>query len=84
MTKISIFGWNPSEIKEPKEIQFLYYLDNIGMLKPSQESQKPNQWQNVQLFHKSELGQYDVIIAWNNNNRQKCVFLGKWNSGIIK
>lgn len=83
MTKVSVFGQQPTETKELKKIKFVKYFDNSGELKKSVRSQRPSEWHNVQLFDKSKIGQLDIIIAWDDNSEARVVFLGHWNDGVV-
>lgn len=84
MTKVSVFGQQPTETKELKRIEFVKYLHPDGELQDSHECQKPKHWHNLQLFNKGTHSKYDTIIAWDEDeDHQKAIFLGHWNDGVV-
>ena len=83
MTKVSVFGQQPTETKELKKIEFVKYLHDNGELMDVECTQLPKNWQNVQLFCTGEFDFYDTILAWDDNQKTKCIFLGHWNDGVV-
>lgn len=81
MTKVSVFGQQPTETKELKKIEFVKYLDGNRVFDDA--SNNAHEWDNVQLFSKSQHGNLDVIIAWDNDLSHKSIILGHWNDGIV-
>ena len=83
MTKVSVFGQQPTETKELKKIEFAKFIDEDGNLMDFEYTQAPKNWDNVQLFRKREFGLYDTILAWDDNLKCACIFLGHWNDGVV-
>ena len=83
MTKVSVFGQQSTEQpKRLKKIEFVNTLTNKGSF--IYALRKPESWDNVQLFRKSEGEKYDIIIAWDNSSpKSPIVYLGHWNDGIV-
>ena len=81
MTKVSVFGQQATETKELKKIEFVKYLDSNRLFYFALNN--PHEWDNVQLFSKSQNGNLDVIIAWDNDLSDKCIILGYWNDGVV-
>ena len=88
MTKVSVFGQQPTETKELKKIEFVSYLNvNREFIKANREFIKartqPDEWDNIQLFSKSQSGNLDVMIAWDDDMKYKSIILGYWNDGVV-
>ncbi len=80
MTKVSVFGQQPTEAKELKKIEFVKYV-NGDLLTISCPSKDPKEWENVCLIEKYYAG-YDAILAAHNNG-VGCAYLGHWNDGVV-
>jgi len=82
MTKVSVFGQQPTETKELKKIEFVKCIASTGKYTIAAD---PSIWDNVQLFIKNYRGGgFDIILAWEDNRPQeKVIYLGHWNDGIV-
>lgn len=83
MTKVSVFGQETE--KKEKKVSFIYLLNPTGLIQSINYSQKPENYDNVQLYRKSYHGaDYDLILAWNENGTNRDIYLGHWNDGVVK
>lgn len=80
MTKVSVFGQQPTETKELKKIEFVKYV-NGDSLTMSCAIKDPDEWKNVCLIEKNYAANLDLIYA--HNNGVGCAYLGHWNDGIV-
>ena len=81
MTKVSVFGQKATESKQLKPIEFKYCVDSTGKLSIAAH---PSTWMNVQLFAKKYRGgEFDLILAWDDNPNNGAIYLGHWNDGVI-
>ena len=81
MTKVSVFGQKATESKQLKPIEFVHHINLIGRTTIPAE---PSTWLNVQLFAKKYRGgEFDLILAWNDNSNDGAIYLGHWNDGVI-
>ena len=80
MTKVSVFGEQPTETKELKKIEFVKCVngDSLTMSYPSKD---PKEWDNVCLIEKYYSANLDLIYA--HNNGVGCAYLGHWNDGVV-
>tara|TARA_R110001606_G_C15081660_1_gene617352 strand:+ start:251 stop:502 length:252 start_codon:yes stop_codon:yes gene_type:complete len=83
MTKVSVFGKQPTEKKELKKIEFKMSLLRTGDL--GDNIRKPTFYSHVELFKKDDGFGYDIIIAWvdDGENMNRDVILGHWNDGVV-
>ena len=80
-TKVTILGQEP-ESKKLKPIEFIYHINTeTGNLEtPS----RPSSWENIKLISKKTEG-LDIMIAWDDGDSSKhCLFLGRFNDGIVE
>jgi len=82
-TKLSVFGQEFIKTKKLKKIDFVKYISAEGVVMSVDKSQLPQNWDNVQLFAKSDFGYFDTILAWDDDYETKTTFLGYWNDGIV-
>lgn len=80
MTKVSVFGQQPTETKELKKIEFVKVV-NGDTLTLSSPNKSPNEWDAICLIERKYSPDYDLIYA--HNNGIGCVYLGHWNDGIV-
>ena len=82
MTKVSVFGQQPTETKELKKIEFVKRLHSNLEIETSHT--KPDIWDNLMLYRKSTTNNdsFDMILAWDDNG-EKAIFLGHWNDGVF-
>lgn len=80
MTKVSVFGQQPTETKELKKIEFVKCIYEDGLL--SQMYRKPTEFNEVMLLEKKYGGGYDAILAIDDESGISIV-LGHWNDGIV-
>lgn len=80
MTKVSVFGQQPTETKELKKIEFVKCV-NGDLLTMSCPSKDPKEWENVCLIEKNYSANLDLIYA--HNNGVGCAYLGHWNDGVV-
>ena len=78
MTKVSVFGEQPTEAKEFKKIEFAHRINSSGHITEAKTG--PCHWENVMLYRKGG-GFYDIILAFDNG--EKAIFLGHWNDGVV-
>jgi hypothetical protein len=80
MTKVSVFGQQPTETKELKKIEFVKVVngDSVNL---SDVCKDPNEWDNVILIEKGYSVNFDLIYA--HNNGIGCAYLGHWNDGVV-
>ncbi len=80
MTKVTLWNNKPVPPKG-KPIEFIKYMTRDGKL--TKASYKPNDWINVQLLRKGQQD-YDLIIAWDEEDKEVFVYLGNWNEGVVE
>lgn len=80
MTKVSVFGQQPTETKELKKIEFVKVV-NGDTLTLSSPNKDPKEWGNVCLIEKNYSDNLDLIYA--HNNGVGCAYLGHWNDGVV-
>lgn len=83
MTKVSVFGQQPTEQpKELKKIEFVKRIHSDGTLGPNITA--PKDWDNVVLYRAAKSADcFDLILAFDDNNGMRAVFLGHWNDGVV-
>lgn len=82
MTKVSVFWEAPVKVGLKKGIELKLVLSSDGKVATSVCD--PIDYDNVQLFRKSEKGYYDIILAWNEDTPDRgVVYLGHWNDGVV-
>jgi len=81
MTKVSVFGQQPTETKELKKIEFVKRVCSDASI--DSPICNPSSWQNIMLYRESSgYPSFDMIMAWDNFG-EKAVFLGHWNDGVV-
>jgi hypothetical protein len=80
MTKVSIFGQQPTETKELKKIEFVKWLSLESDLEKAKVV--PSNYENVMLLEKNYPIGYDLILAWDEVSN-KTLYLGHWNDGVV-
>ena len=89
MTKVSVFGEQPTEPKKLKKIEFVKWLKGYGgVFKVQQEGcfTGPKNWAEVCLLAKNYQGsEYDLIFARSSIDSpfRTCLYLGHWNDGVV-
>ena len=92
MTKVSVFGQQPTETKELKKIEFVKVLNDDNSFDcVITEEIKPHSWSNVSLVTKNHNGVgIDLILAWEGGLDKKIgcpvggtLFFGHWNDGVV-
>ena len=78
MTKISVFGDEPTKERELKGIEFVLMLIE-GVLIDAPNS--PSAYDNIELIGRGY--KYDKIDAWDDNATSKATYLGHWNDGVL-
>lgn len=83
MTKVSVFGEQPTEQKELKKIEFVKALDASGEYRTPRNM--PYQYDNVCLYcAATNPKNFDCILAWDNgDDSAKSLYLGHWNDGVV-
>lgn len=81
MTKVSVFGQEATESKQLKPIELVKRLYTDGIIESTSLNAKD--WDNVQLFDFASDEQFDTILAWDDDQKSKCIFLGHWNDGVV-
>lgn len=84
MTKVSVFGQQPTETKELKKIEFVKVLNSNGVL--VEPGTNPYHWKNIMLLEKQcKTLKLDLMVAWDNEptDSEKYIVLGHWNDGIV-
>jgi hypothetical protein len=87
MTKVSVFGQQPTETKELKKIEFVKWLksyENEHRLRDSNST--PSSWGEVCLLVKKyQRSEYDLIFTRGvfDGEFRTCIFLGHWNDGVV-
>lgn len=82
MTKISVFGEEPTKEKELKKIEFVkgFYEDSIRPWKGCE----PHDWDNIMLIGELlDFEDYDAMLVWDNDSEPKNIVLGRWNDGVV-
>jgi hypothetical protein len=83
MTKVSVFGQQPTETKELKKIELCYIprLDRTYY----ETNHKAEGFDNVQLLVKRlcDTDLYDIILCWDNGAINPVIYLGHWNDGVV-
>lgn len=81
MTKVSVFGKQPTETKELKKIEFVKFFDGD---KIEESSIKPTDFDNVVLIAKqySCESKLDLIYAFDKPTSGN-IYLGHWNDGVV-
>ena len=79
MTKVIILG-EPAEQKEGKKIEFIYGLSTDRSL--FKHASTPSSYKNVELILRN-FGEYDLMIAYDNDKDFGCLYLGHFNDGIV-
>lgn len=80
MTKVSVFGQQPTETKELKKIEFVEGLDAPSKMRSA--SRTPYSYENVMLLELGYFNDGDLIMAWDSIN-DKMIYRGHWNDGIV-
>ena len=71
-------------VKEPKPISFILVLGAvIGGGRVASAVLSPKNWDCLALLSKGGENKYDTIVAWNEDENEKFVYLGFWNDGIV-
>jgi hypothetical protein len=89
MTKVSVFGQQPTETKDLKKIEFVKWLNVCDRTCKVQESGLCNQasnWEEVCLLVKKyQRSEYDLIFARGviDGEFRTCIYLGHWNDGVV-
>lgn len=80
MTKVSVFGQQPTETKELKKIEFIEGLDAGSKMRYALRG--PSSYENVMLLELGYFNDCDLIMAWDNVN-DKMIYRGHWNDGVV-
>ena len=80
MTKVSVFGQQPTETKELKKIEFVKEISSSDII--SETTTEPYEFKNVMLIEIGYVDGYDAILAWDEINN-KIIYLGHWNDGVV-
>lgn len=81
MTKVSVFGQQPTETKELKKIEFVHFFNGAELVSPVFE---PDLFENIVLLRKSyKSSNLDLIYAYNENESGGNIYLGHWNDGVV-
>lgn len=81
MTKVSVFGQQPTETKELKKIEFVHFFNGTELESPVCE---PDSFKNIVLLRKSyKPSNFDLIFAYNENTNGGIIYLGHWNDGVV-
>lgn len=83
MTKVSVFGQKATESKQLKPIEFVKRVYSDGTVVPP--TILPKDWSNVMLYKATSDKEkcFDLILAFDDNDGARAVFLGHWNDGVI-
>ena len=80
MTKVSVFGEQPTETKELKKIEFVKEIISSDII--IETTTEPYEFKNVMLIEIGCVDGYDAILAWDEINN-KIIYLGHWNDGVV-
>ena len=82
MTEVSVWGDKLMVVrKELKPIEFDSCLPlNTGLWK--ERETPPSSYDNVQLLERG--GDWDIMLAWDNNINLPMIYRGHWNDGVVK
>lgn len=80
MTKVSVFGKQPTKTKELKKIEFVEGLDAPSKMRCA--SRGPSSYENVMLLELGYFNDGDLIMAWDNID-YKMIYRGHWNDGVV-
>ena len=82
MTKVSVFGQKHTETKKLKPIEFVKRIYSDGTIVNA--SSTPKDWNNVVLYMANgSIDCFDLILAFDDNDGVRALFLGHWNDGVI-
>ena len=81
-TKCIVLGEAIGESKELKPIEFRKVLErNAEWREPTI---KPNFFDYIELVQRDSVNG-DIMLGYHNNGRNKgCLYLGKWNDGVVE
>ena len=83
MTKVSVFGQETEKKKREIPIEFVKIISARGNAALS-GVYKPEHYDNVMLYRKSNWSEFDLILAWDNIGYNRNIYLGHWNDGFVK
>ena len=82
MTKCIVLGEQPTEEKKP--IEFVKFLYAIKLTFEPVESDKPKDYNRIELVCRNYSGgDYDIMLAYDSNRDSGCLYLGHWNGGFV-
>lgn len=82
MTKVSVFGQEATESKQLKPIEFVKRIYSDGTV--ATNTTTPKDWNNVVLYMAtSYVDCFDLILAFDDNDGVRALFLGYWNDGVV-
>lgn len=80
MTKVTILGQEPKEVKKLKPIEF---TENLTLAKEIDKNcLAPNRWENIELICAG--GTFDIMFAYNEDRNGGCLYLGHFNDGVVE
>ena len=79
MTKCIVLGEEPK--KEKKPIEFRKALsDEFTFGNPGKRA---DCWENIELICRDYVDGFDLMFAYNNDRNSGCLYIGRWNDGIV-
>lgn len=82
MTKVSVFGKEPTENKELKTIELVKYMDKSLSFTTTQIS--ASDFDNVLLLEPNYYSSgFDLIFVFDNTKGEETLYLGHWNDGVV-
>lgn len=79
MTNISVFG-EQNEQKKREAIELVWFLNKGGRMKAIAS---PDSWDHICLLGADAKTDFDLIMAWDDDDDYKYIYLGHWNDGIV-
>lgn len=80
MTKVTILGQEPKEVKELKPIEFTRAFDFNESFEKA--IIKPFRWKNIELVCRYE--RFDVMFAYDDDRSVGGLYLGHFNDGVVE
>ena len=80
MTKVSVFGQQPTETKELKKIEFELALSSSNTI--TEAELEPRHFRNIMLIQTNYSNSLDAILAWDDLH-DVTIYLGHWNDGVV-
>lgn len=80
MTKVTILGQEPKEVKKLKPIEFTDFLSQDK--KFIEDSLDANIWVNIELV--ARYSAFDIMFAYDDDRNKGCLYIGHFNDGVVE